>query len=376
MAQQIFDFFERRAIWEAHNKRCGHCREPVSFATLEIDHIIPEHLKNASAEEWEKSCGEYNLSRQFNIFGFENLISSCVVCNSRKSGKILPPGITGILLSIAEKEKTKIENLIKKYKKNNKLDNLRFSISSALDSGALDPDQIPQILFSARNKVGTFKLSSPLAIFGDTTINELSREKYEEYLDTILQLPEWLSVGLRLIKDDEVEVYVKTLREYQKAVDDGYYPYSNAEIKTAYAYFVRPISLLNILLKAKLAENSYIDDPKRGLADITLLPASLLFSFDTSEDLSPNTLQNNKSIADLVSSGTARITQIGSDLISIEYDECWTTMFELMRADVDEDGIQELIVHWGGGPTMGTLVVGDVKVLKRNGEEEKFQVED
>jgi hypothetical protein len=40
MAQQKFNFFERRAIWEAHGKRCAYFGDPLSFALLEIDHIL------------------------------------------------------------------------------------------------------------------------------------------------------------------------------------------------------------------------------------------------------------------------------------------------------------------------------------------------
>jgi hypothetical protein len=40
----------RTAIWYAHAKKCAYCGEPISFPDLEIDHVLPETLKDDRSE--------------------------------------------------------------------------------------------------------------------------------------------------------------------------------------------------------------------------------------------------------------------------------------------------------------------------------------
>ncbi|HXO91670.1 MAG TPA: hypothetical protein VN849_12865, partial [Stellaceae bacterium] len=49
-------------------------------------------------------------------------------------------------------------------------------------------------------------------------------------------------------------------------------------------------------------------------------------------------------------------------------------MFEIMRADVNGDGVQDMLIHWGAGPIDGTLRMGDVIVLTRRSQEEMFSI--
>ncbi len=314
---------------------------------------------------------EYGLAEDYDFQSFDNIITSCSTCNSKKNKNLLPKGSAAINIARAIKVRPKIENLIQKFIKNNELDRIKFALGAAIEKGTLTPEELPQLLSSIENKRGEFKLSSP--IFGDGSVMELSKKNYEEYLNSNLQLPDWLPNGLRLLNEQN-EIFVRTLQEYEVATKEGYYAYSNAEMKAAYAYFRRPLSVLKLLLRAQPAEKSYIDEPKRGLADINLLPASLLFSsYPLSGDPTEidNSLQS-KSIGDLVESGKASIKKLSSNLIYIEHDHTWTFMFEVMRADVNSDGIQDLIINWGGGPSQGTLSVGEIKVLVRKNPEENF----
>jgi hypothetical protein len=148
--------------------------------------------------------------------------------------------------------------------------------------------------------------------------------------------------GLRLVSDDDREVRARTLREYQQATGSGFYPLSNVEMQVATRMFERPLSILSILQTGSLAERSFMDHPRVGLADISLLPATLLFC---TEDMTsdPNVGQKRasleqKSIRDLISAGEAKITDVASDVLGVESDDCRTFMFEIMRADVNGDG--------------------------------------
>ncbi len=119
-----------------------------------------------------------------------------------------------------------------------------------------------------------------------------------------------------------------------------------------------------------------MDDPRVGLADISLLPATLLFC---TEDMTsdPNVGQKRasleqKSIRDLISAGEAKITDVASDVLGVESDDCRTFMFEIMRADVNGDGVQDMVLHWGAKPIDGTLRMGYVTALTRRSHDEMF----
>jgi hypothetical protein len=119
-----------------------------------------------------------------------------------------------------------------------------------------------------------------------------------------------------------------------------------------------------------------MDEPRIGLADISLVPAALLF---VTEEMTsdPNfagqrARLEGKSIQNLVSTGEASVTSVGSDLLAVEYDYGRTFMLEMMRADMNGDGIQDMLIHRGVGVIGGTYRSGSVMILTRLAQDEMF----
>ncbi|SRR6266436_4012676 len=160
MAEQKLNYFKRRAIWEAHGKRCAYCGEPLSFSQLEIDHILPEALLGAP-ERWRLIREEQSLPAGFSLLGYENLQPSCRRCNSRKRADPFLPGRIAIELGVAGRAKRQINDLIDDFKKADQRDKLRFAIAGALGSGELSERDIHDIFSSARANEGIFRLSAP-----------------------------------------------------------------------------------------------------------------------------------------------------------------------------------------------------------------------
>jgi len=375
MAQQKFNFFERRAIWEAHGKRCAYCGDPLSFAQLEIDHILPEALLDDD-ELCNRILGEQGLSAEFSLHGYENLQPSCRRCNARKLAETFPAGRTAIELGVARRIRDQIEALIERFKKADQRDKLRFAIAAAIGSGELSEQEIGVVISAARVNTGIFRLSASFELFGDEPIGEISTADYERYLNARQALPAGMEEGLRLVSDEEREVRVITLREFQEAETNGFYALSNVEMQVAYRCFARPLAFLDILRTARLAERSFMDEPRFGLADISLVPAALLF---VTEEMTsdPNfagqrARLEGKSIQNLVSAGEASVTSVGSDLLAVEYDYGRTFMLEMMRADMNGDGIQDMLIHRGVGVIGGTYRSGSVMILTRLAQDEMF----
>src|ERR1700730_22625 len=227
MAQQKFNFFERRAIWEAHGKRCAYCGDPLSFAQLEIDHILPEALLDDD-ELRNRILGEQGLSAEFSLHGYENLQPGCRRCNARKLAEPFPAGRTAIELGVARRIRDQIEALIERFKKADQRDKLRFAIAAAIGSGELSEQEIGVVISAARVNNRIFRLSARLELLGDEPIGEISTADYERYLNARQALPAGMEEGLRLVSDEEREVRVIKLRELREGETNGNYAHSHA----------------------------------------------------------------------------------------------------------------------------------------------------
>jgi len=347
----------------------------LSFAEAEIDHVLPESLAK-NADEWHRIRSEQGLTDDFDIDGFENLLPSCRPCNSRKSGTPLALGRTAIELGVAGRAKPQVLALVRRFIEHDKVDKLRIALASALDSGKLSERDVSRLISQVRNDSGVFRLSSIPWLIQDQAIGEVSKTDVERYLSEKVSLPLNMKDGLRLISEDNTKVLVSSLGEFQDAIQKGFSTCSNFERDVAYQRFERPLAFLQVLKAAKFAEQSFMDDPRRGLSDISLLPATLLF---VTEDMTSDeafagqrSRLDGKSIQDLVENGEATVKEVGSEMLAVQYDHGRTFMFEMMRADVNADGIEDMVIHWGGGPIRGTYRTASVVVLTRRSQDEMF----
>lgn len=97
----------RRTLWEAYNKKCFYCKEPISFNNFQIDHLIPKSLGNEQAIE------TYELSENFELDSYYNLVPTCFPFNNRKRDNPYPKNQI-LLLSKFELS----EQILKEFKKN------------------------------------------------------------------------------------------------------------------------------------------------------------------------------------------------------------------------------------------------------------------
>jgi hypothetical protein len=372
----MIGYFERRAIWEANGKRCAYCGEPLTFKHLEIDHVIPRMVRSDEAA-WTKCIQSQGLLSDFDIDGFENLLPSCRPCNARKRDIQFSDGRTAIELGVSRLKMSYVKQLASKFRTEEADTRFRFQIAGAIETGKVTAAELRDLAARVKADRGIFPMRSVFEVFGDRSIRDVSREDYENFLDQKSKLPEDMEKGLRLVSSLDVEIYVQTPREYQAARDRGYFAMTTFEMAMEHQYFTHPLTLMRLFEHASMPEVSYMDEPKRGLSDIELLPATLLF---VTEDMTSDPAfggqrekLSGKSIQDVVTSGEAKISRVSSDSISIEYDGGVTFLMEIMRADIDGDGIEDLVIHWGAGPTDGTYRTATLLVLTRHGPDEAFK---
>lgn len=359
----------REAIWNVYKGKCGYCSKSVELQDFDVEHIVPKDLLKLSSNDRNKKLKEHGLPESFDIDGLENFYLSCGGCNAKKSNRLLSPGSLAIHLDVASKNKENILAEMKKIESSKRGVDFFFKLISDSDRKNLSKD-INLHFNRLEQSDGAFRLSSGLDLFGNESHEVLSRDQFEEYMDIKLNFP-WLDDGLRLINDQDEEMIVTTLREYEVASSRGFYGGSNYEMKTEEYCFRRPLEVLQILMKSKPPKRSFINQPRKGLPDIELLPVGLLWSFGVEgEELFDGAI----TIGELVREGKARISDIGTDFIRIEYNDDSTYLREIMRTDIDGDGIEDILLHQGGGPLYGTLSTGSRMAITRRSEVEIFTI--
>lgn len=71
--------------------KCYLCREPVTLKTMQVDHLIPEHLISHPVRLKELTT-ELGLPADFDLNSYENWLPSCGPCNNAKRNDVYEPG--------------------------------------------------------------------------------------------------------------------------------------------------------------------------------------------------------------------------------------------------------------------------------------------
>jgi hypothetical protein len=411
LANQRLNGFLRQAIWQIHRQLCVYCGNPIGYSEMEIDHIIAESLLN-DPNLLSATLLSHGLPDNFEVTCLDNLVPSCRDCNGRKQAKPLLSGVANILIADAISKRNAIEILADKLNTKTRIDKGRAIVISAYQEGNLTDQDILEIM-KRKDVSKTFPLSDFITLLGNDPIGEISMEHYEAYLD--MPVPNLDKEGLRLFgegghhqklldgfdearkdkdlskekdmlewvdlfrrfkeeldKLDDGEIRVFTLRQYAEAIMRGCYARSSKEIADSCWQFEQPLDILHYLSTASAATKSFIDKPRVGLSDLALLPAELLQFANWSADSDASKSLNQRTIQDLISAGRAHITGIGSHFLRLEEEkseEGWRGDFavisEILRADISGDGLEDVLIHVGGGPITGTLRTSSVIYLSR-----------
>lgn len=88
MATYAFTPAERWAVFTTHRGKCWLCYEPVNFADMAVDHILPEFL---SGDQLNAALTAFGLPSDFELNSFENWLPAHGPCNSLKGSRVFQP---------------------------------------------------------------------------------------------------------------------------------------------------------------------------------------------------------------------------------------------------------------------------------------------
>jgi hypothetical protein len=126
-------------------------------------------------------------------------------------------------------------------------------------------------------------------------------------------------------------------------------------------------AILQAISSGKQASISYVgDDPHVRVADLYLLPLDVLPRISPDDGDAFSQLAG-MSIGDVLREGGIRIKDVSSNRLIFEWQSAGSVLQELLRADLDNDGVEEILIQHYVYATEGTLGIASIGMLKRTG---------
>jgi hypothetical protein len=361
---------ERIALWMAYSRKCAYCVELIPFRDLEIDHILPESLKDRP-HELTRLKGELGLPPEFALNSLNNLLPSHGRCNLRKADQVFEPSRLRYFLEVAEKRLDAVRRLVPSLELQASKERLLSAVQSGLESGNLDFSDLVGVATGAKG----FPLDTGIEFENGEWDGRTDSKQIEALLDmpvVIGGIPE--PDGVRFVSASGGSMVVKTCREFRAATAANYRPSDNSNLKMSLP-LMRASALLEAASCARLAAISYVKSPHVGLADLRLLPAYLVPGVRSGESEGGGDLFAD-SIQALLYAKKVSVASFSSSHLGVISGDFGTSLQELLRADLDGDGIEEILIQRIIYAVGGTFRHYEVGLLRRPEPDVPFSFED
>lgn len=372
MKKYKFNLIERQCLYEVYDRRCFYCGELVYFRELQIDHIVPENLiQNKS--KYQVFMMESGLSNSFQINSYSNWVPSHSRCNNRKSGAMFDLKTTLYYLGLVERKIEKILKIENSIKSKIDSDILLTTITLALSENKLDFSEIKSLvsLYDKTDKA-KFRLSSELEFVDRLYRNWISQNDFEELLELPVKTGSPQNEGVFLTDPDDssIKVNVKNCKEYFYYTNRGYYALTTYSMKMS-AFFERTCGLVQALKNATIPSFNYITDSNISINNFELLPLTLFHCFtpEIEDIIGANT---ELTFQDWIEDGSFKIIEQFERGFHIVHSGEGLIMVELLRADLNYDNIEDILIFCYSYATEGTLGFGYTNTITRLDSKSKF----
>ena len=213
----------------------------------------------------------------------------------------------------------------------------------------------------------TFELTESIKFADGTEVKSITKADIETLRDLPIDMGGNDTDGVTLTNNKDDKIHVRTCREYDAALEDGYYPSSTYDISMA-SWFKYPCGLLSLLETAAIPQQSFLPTLKEGAVSLELLPFSL---FPELLDFEDNIA--NVTYRDRVKQGLLKVTDIGQNWFSCEDDGLRQHLTEVARADFNDDGIEDSLLSEAVHATQGTYRTYDLIILTRKSMDGKYE---
>lgn len=194
----------------------------------------------------------------------------------------------------------------------------------------------------------------------------------EKLLDLTVMLGNSHDCGLHLQNSAENSITVFTCRKFNEAKKKGYFTLTTYDMKME-SLFNRTCGIVNALSKITPADISYIEKPRVGVNDLNLLPVTVLSAMEPDVLDTINVCYGQgKTVQDWIDEGKVIVKAVSQNLIRLEHHGMGQVIWELIRGDLNEDGVEDILIYNYFYAIGGTFGYGNIEILSRFGSNECF----
>ena len=223
----------------------------------------------------------------------------------------------------------------------------------------------------------TFELVRSIVFADGTEVKSITKADIETLRDLPIDMGGNKTDGVTLTRSRKTKsrhdkkIHVRTCREYDSALEDGYYPSSTYDISMA-SWFKYPCETLNLLEGAAIPQQSFIPTSNEEVLDLKLIPLSL-FPVVTDFEQTYGYNIENVTYQDYVEKGLIKIIDRDQNGFSCENDGLRQHLTEVARADFNGDRIEDILLSEAVHATQGTYRTYDLIILTRKSMDGKYE---
>ena len=219
-----------------------------------------------------------------------------------------------------------------------------------------------------------FQLIEGIEFADGTHVKSIAKSEIDGFRDLPVSFGENRGIeSVKLMKKKGDEIHVRTCREYDAGLKRGYSPANNAERKLA-SFFKYPCALLKALEMASVAKESFITDPEVGVVNVELLPFSLFPYIGEYKGRQAFARDLQTTYQQKIETGELVVIEKAKHVLKIQDEGLVQSLREVVRADFNNDGIEDVLVNGGYWVTQGTHSSYGIIVLTRKSMTGKFEV--
>ena len=268
-------------------------------------------------------------------------------------------------------------SFLKKIRENSRLQNSGLMILG-VEKGSIKRDawesQFEEVVsaLNLNEPEVIFELIEGIKFANGTKMQFIAKSDIEALWDLPIRIWEEDHIdGVTLINDKDEKIHVRTCREYESARERGYFGGPATPSITKSILFGRQCDLLKSLQAATTPQKSFISTPKVGVANLELLPYSL-FPLGFGEE--PESRELNPTYQSKVKDGVLIVKNVSQNLLRIEVPhDMGQELVEMVRADFNGDGLEDILLFEWNYATHGTFGTGGICILTRKSMDGKFE---
>jgi hypothetical protein len=366
----MWDVALRTALWESYNHLCAYCGQLVSFSEMQVDHVIPASL-NMNPAERTHVLTALGLPPAADLDDAWNRLPSHGHCNRPKTDNLYHDSTLRFFLERAAKMEPEVLRLAARLKEQSRSERLKAAIAIAVAAGTLSVDEVAR----AAVQSGSTPRLMARARAGNPSSQLIQAVAEGEAVSELLMIPilpreDGLEV-LSMSRGHE-SVEVVTGADWSERRRTGFRATTTYDIKEE-TFFKTAYATLRALETASPSLVSFIPAMPFGADGAPFLPASLLpyLSPDAGAKVE-NWIARRVPLDALAKTEGVTLEHSGGGLM-ITWNRMTAYLTEVLRADLDGDGVEDLLYSGYSRVHEGTFGAGHIGVLTRRSNDALFQ---